>query len=84
MHIGGGGGVINRRMRPQVFLHNLYLWGGGGYHVGKKSLARKRKFEIEWNDAGRKTKVEMTQSMIMRLWQKMHEASSALPNNFFF
>ena len=38
------------------------------------------------NDAGRKTKVEMTQSMIMQLWQKkkMHEASFALPNNFSF
>ena len=80
--ISEGGGVINRRMRPQVFLLNLYLWGGGQY-VGKKGLARKGKFEIERNDAGRKTKVEMIQSMMMQSWQEMHDASSALPNNFF-
>ena len=83
MHIGGGWGVINRRMGPQVFLLNLYLWRGGGQYVGKKDLREKGKFEIERNDAGRKTKVKMTRSMMMRSWQEMHDGRSALSNNFF-
>ena len=56
--ISGGGGAINRKMRSQVFFL-ICICGGGGLHVGKKSRARKGKFEIEWNDGDRKTKVEM-------------------------
>ena len=38
-----GGGIINRKMRPQVFLHNLYLWGEGGLTRRKEKFCEKKK-----------------------------------------